>query len=56
MLTLLKIAWKWAAKHVTIKANANEYAEIPKGAFVLIHEKIHLFGTTSVYPVVYIKI
>ena len=56
MLTLLKIVWKWEAKHVTIKANANEYAEVPKGAFLLIREKKHLFGTTNVYIVVYIKI
>ena len=56
MLTLLKIAWKWAAKHVTVKASANEYAEVPEGAFLLIREKIHLSGTTNVYLVVYIKI
>ena len=56
MLTILKFAWKWEAKHVTVKANANEYAEVPKGAFLLIREKMHLFGTTNVYLVVYIKI
>lgn len=56
MLTLLKIAWKWGSKRVVIKASANEYAEVPKGAFLLIREKIHLFGTTNVYLVIYIKI
>ena len=56
MLTLFKFAWKWAAKHITVKVNANEYAEVPKGAFLLIREKMHLFGSTNVYLVVYIKI
>ena len=56
MLTLLKFAWKWGSKHVVVKADANEYAEIPKGSFLLVREKIHLFGTTNVYLVVYIKI
>ena len=56
MLTLFKFAWKWASKHVKVKANANEYDEIPKGAFVLVKEKLHLFGTTNVYVLVYVEI
>lgn len=30
--------------------------EVPKGAFVLVKEKLHLFGTTNVYILVYVKI
>lgn len=56
MFALFKFAWKFVSKFVKVKVNTNEFDPIPKNAFVLVKEKLHLFGTTYVFVLVYVKI